>query len=85
MKTAWLSFMMFASVLRAEELRLHFKPDDHSLGDVHPFFHQGECFLYYLKPGKFDAMLVRSRMSDGSFSTLSSTRERRPKNACPST
>lgn len=63
MKTAWLSFMMFASVLRAEELRLHFKPDDHSLGDVHPFFHQGECFLYYLKPGKFDAMLVRSHDS----------------------
>ena len=45
----------------AEELRLHFKPDDHALGDVHPFFHQGECFLYYLKPGNYEAMLVRSR------------------------
>jgi hypothetical protein len=31
---------------------VHFKPRDHALGDVHPFFHEGECFLYYLKPGK---------------------------------
>jgi len=63
MKTAWLILMMWASALRAEELRLHFKPEDHALGDVHPFFHEGECFLYYLKPGKFDAMLVRSHDS----------------------
>jgi sucrose-6-phosphate hydrolase SacC (GH32 family) len=40
---------------------MHFMPRDHRLGDVHPFFHEGECFLYYLKPGKYDAMLVRSR------------------------
>lgn len=51
------------AALAAEQLRLHFKPDDHALGDVHPFFHQGECFLFYLKPGKYDAMLVRSRDS----------------------
>jgi sucrose-6-phosphate hydrolase SacC (GH32 family) len=63
MKTAWLIFMVCVSALRAEELRLHFKPDDHALGDVHPFFHEGEYFLYYLKPGKFDALLVRSRDS----------------------
>lgn len=41
--------------------RLHFKPGDHALGDVHPFFHDGECFLYYLKPGKYEAALARSR------------------------
>ncbi|GEP40815.1 hypothetical protein BGE01nite_01060 [Brevifollis gellanilyticus] len=29
----------------------HVQPRDHALGDVHPFFHEGECFLYYLKPG----------------------------------
>jgi sucrose-6-phosphate hydrolase SacC (GH32 family) len=39
----------------------HFKPQSHLLGDVHPAFHEGECFLYYLKPGKYDSMLVRSR------------------------
>lgn len=49
--------------LAQEEIRLHFKPGDHALGDVHPFFHQGECFLYYLKPGNYEAMLVRSRDS----------------------
>jgi sucrose-6-phosphate hydrolase SacC (GH32 family) len=38
----------------------HFKPQHHLLGDVHPFFHDGECFLYYLKPGKYEAALARS-------------------------
>ena len=40
---------------------LHFKPGDHLLGDVHPFFKDGECWLYYLKPGKYESALVRSR------------------------
>ena len=40
---------------------LHFKPADHVLGDVHPFFREGECFLYYLKPGEFRSSLLRSR------------------------
>ena len=61
MKTVALILWLTGSVLGAETLRLHFKPEDHALGDVHPYFHQGECFLYYLKPGQFDAMLVRSR------------------------
>lgn len=39
----------------------HFRPRDHALGDVHPFFHEGECFLYYLRPGSFESALVRSR------------------------
>lgn len=38
----------------------HFKPHDHALGDVHPYFHEGECFLYYLKPGKYEAALACS-------------------------
>ena len=61
----FLAALLLAPVaaLAAGELRLHFKPDDHALGDVHPFFHKGECFLFYLKPGKYDAMLVRSRDS----------------------
>jgi len=41
-------------------LRLHFRPPDQDLGDVHPFFHEGECFLYYLRPGTFRSALVRS-------------------------
>lgn len=40
---------------------MHFKPRDHALGDVHPFFREGECFLYYLKPGKHESALARSR------------------------
>lgn len=61
MKTVALILWLSGSILGAETLPLHFKPEDHALGDVHPFLHEGECFLYYLKPGKFDAMLVRSR------------------------
>jgi sucrose-6-phosphate hydrolase SacC (GH32 family) len=61
MKTVALILWLSGSILGAETLRLHFKPEDHALGDVHPFFHEGECFLYYLRPGQFDAMLVRSR------------------------
>ena len=51
------------SVLMAQEAlsTMHFKPRDHALGDVHPFFHEGECFLYYLKPGKYESALARSR------------------------
>jgi sucrose-6-phosphate hydrolase SacC (GH32 family) len=45
----------------AQDAPLHFKPGDHALGDVHPFFHEGECFLYYLKPGKYASALARSR------------------------
>lgn len=39
----------------------HFKPGDHALGDVHPFFKDGECFLYSLKPGEYDSVLARSK------------------------
>jgi sucrose-6-phosphate hydrolase SacC (GH32 family) len=40
---------------------LHFKPTDHVIGDVHPYFRDGECFLYYLRPSTYDVSLVRSR------------------------
>ncbi len=39
----------------------HFKPKDHLLGDVHPYFHDGECYLFYLKPGNFESALARSQ------------------------
>lgn len=52
---------LIAASLAAEPApALHFKPADHALGDVHPFFHEGECFLYYLKPGSYASALVRS-------------------------
>lgn len=38
----------------------HFKPQGHGLGDVHPFFANGECQLYYLKPEGYHAALARS-------------------------
>lgn len=52
---------LHAQLPAGEPATLHFKPAGHALGDVHPFFHQGECFLYYLKPRSFESMLVRSR------------------------
>ncbi|WP_395749662.1 hypothetical protein [Prosthecobacter sp.] len=54
---------LLAPLLAAQEpaTALHFKPRDHALGDVHPFFHEGECWLYYLKPGKYEAALARSK------------------------
>ncbi|MBX7210582.1 MAG: hypothetical protein K1X78_19905 [Verrucomicrobiaceae bacterium] len=61
MKLVALLSMLVTAAASAQTPRLHFKPEGHSLGDVHPFFHAGECFLYYLKPGKYESMLVRSR------------------------
>lgn len=65
MRIFWLLALIQLSALliKAEEevTLLHFKPRDHALGDVHPFFHQGECFLYYLKPGKYESVLARSK------------------------
>ena len=53
--TFWLLTTAFIS---GQEAAVHFKPRDHALGDVHPFFQNGECFLYYLKPGKYESALV---------------------------
>lgn len=65
MRIFWLLavIQLFTPLIKAQEeaAMLHFKPRDHPLGDVHPFFHQGECFLYYLKPGKYESMLARSK------------------------
>ena len=49
------------AIVHEVQAELHFKPADHVLGDVHPFFHEGECFLFYLKPGEFRSSLLRSR------------------------
>lgn len=41
---------------------VHFKPGGRDIGDVHPFFRDGECFLYYLRTGGgYESALVRSR------------------------
>lgn len=55
--------VLAASAMEAGEALpgVHFKPADHALGDVHPFFHGGTCYLYYLKPGKYESALVCSR------------------------
>ena len=55
--------LLVAALVLADEARapLHFKPQGHLLGDVHPFFKDGECWLYYLKPGNYESALVRSR------------------------
>ena len=44
----------------APSARIHFKPERGIVGDVHPYFHNGECFLYYLGAG-VAAELARSR------------------------
>lgn len=54
-------FLLWVLTISAPGTDMHFKPRDHALGDVHPFFHDGECFLYYLEPGKYEARLARSR------------------------
>ncbi|MEZ6106158.1 MAG: hypothetical protein R3B96_08620 [Pirellulaceae bacterium] len=46
---------------RSTEFACHFRPADHALGDVHPFFHEGVCYLFYLKPGDYESALVTSR------------------------
>lgn len=57
-----LALLLMTGQSGAQERRVlhHFKPADHALGDVHPFVRDGECFLYYLKPGTYDSALVRS-------------------------
>ncbi|MCS6830961.1 MAG: hypothetical protein RMM08_11095 [Armatimonadota bacterium] len=30
--------------------KLHFRPEDGYVGDVHPFFHNGRYYMFYLKP-----------------------------------
>ena len=55
-----LAAIMIAPLLTGAAEMVHIKPKDHLLGDVHPFFHNGECYLYYLKPGKYESALVRS-------------------------
>jgi len=57
----FIASLLVACAVTAQEESLHFKPRDHALGDVHPFFHQGECYLYYLKPGKYESALARSK------------------------
>ncbi len=66
MRSLWFlmaSVLLVGMDLAAQQARPwnHFKPRDHSLGDVHPFIKDGECWLYYLKPGKYESALVRSR------------------------
>ncbi|MBL8892880.1 MAG: hypothetical protein JNL67_23080 [Planctomycetaceae bacterium] len=39
---------------------VHFRPVDHAVGDVHPFFFDGVCYLFYLRPGGFHSALVTS-------------------------
>lgn len=59
----WLCLiLLLVPELSAQNLAsLHFKPKDHALGDVHPFFKDGQCFLFYLKPGRFESALATSR------------------------
>jgi sucrose-6-phosphate hydrolase SacC (GH32 family) len=57
----FIAFLLVACSVTAQVESLHFKPRDHALGDVHPFFQQGECYLYYLKPGKYESALARSK------------------------
>lgn len=44
----------------AEGANIHYKQTDHYIGDVHPYYENGYWFLYYLKPGTFGSMLVKS-------------------------
>lgn len=39
---------------------IHYKPEEHFIGDVHPFFHDGKCYMFYLKPGNYASALAVS-------------------------
>jgi hypothetical protein len=39
---------------------LHFRQPSHYIGDVHPFYENGIYYLFYLKPGTFEPLLVTS-------------------------
>jgi sucrose-6-phosphate hydrolase SacC (GH32 family) len=44
-----------------DEQLMHYIHPEHAVGDVHPFYHDGSLYLYYLKPGgKYEAALLRS-------------------------
>lgn len=45
----------------AAETVIHPRPGRHLLGDVHPLFVDGECFLFHLRPGDYRSCLLRSR------------------------
>ncbi len=57
---AALLLLAVALATTASAQSIHFKPADHLLGDVHPYFEKGVCYLYYLKPGNYQSALVRS-------------------------
>ena len=63
LRNIFCTLLLLPSITSAQDAStsLHFMPRDHALGDVHPFFREGECFLYYLKPGKYESALVRSQ------------------------
>ena len=61
MKRLLLIFVHLAAMAGEPPASLHFKPHDHALGDVHPYFKGGECFLFSLKPGGYDSVLARSK------------------------
>lgn len=54
-------FLGSPPIVSAAEPILHYKPANHVLGDVHPYFRDGECYLYSLVPRTFDVELVRSK------------------------
>lgn len=61
----WIVAALFVatSVAHAQEPfeYFHYKPKENVLGDVHPYFHNREWFLYSLKPKTFDIELARSK------------------------
>lgn len=56
---AWLAFVAGQEAAADETARVHFRPADYDVGDVHPYFRDSTCYLYFLRPG-FHSTLVTS-------------------------
>ncbi|MHB8629423.1 MAG: glycoside hydrolase family protein [Aggregatilineales bacterium] len=58
-QAALLPVAPFLASSRAERHMLHYIHPDHPVGDIHPFFHSGTWYAFYLGPG-FTSRLITS-------------------------
>ncbi len=57
-KVKWEPKVYYADQIR--ERGVHFIHPNHAIGDVHPYFHNGEIYMFYLKPGgNYEASLIK--------------------------
>ncbi len=45
-------------------VKLHYIHPEHIIGDVHPYFHDGRWYVYYLAPGFYSKLMTSSDLLD---------------------